>query len=80
MCMPKAPKIIQQVAPVPEVLPERQAPKAPNQAAVQINSTERQRRRAGYAALIHTPLRGLGAAMTTANYNATSAKQTLGGA
>jgi len=74
MCMPKAPKV-QSTTQVIEAPPERQAPRAPTQAATLINSNERARRRQGYAALMHTPRLGLAPAATTA----TNMKTVLGG-
>lgn len=71
MCTPKAPKVTNTTVAAPPVI-ERQAAQAPSQAAILINSTERARRRQGYAALVYTPRQGLPPA-------ATSAKTLLGG-
>jgi hypothetical protein len=60
MCFPKAPKI-----PAPQPLPERQIEKPPSDAAIMQNTTERTKRRLGYANLQFTPVAGLAPAVTT---------------
>lgn len=60
MCMPKVPKM---AAPTP--LPERQLEKPPNDSAIMQNTTERNKRRLGYAGLQFTPVAGLAPAVTT---------------
>lgn len=60
MCMPKI-----KTPPPPEAIPERQAQRVPNDAAIAQNTVERTKRRLGYANLQMTPNAGLGAATTT---------------
>lgn len=59
MCAPKAPKIKD---PVP--LPERQAPRPPNDSAIMQNTVERTKKRLGYANMQFTPIAPLGPAAT----------------
>lgn len=60
MCFPKV-----KAPPAPLPLPERQAPKPPNDAAIMQNTTERTKRRLGYANLQFTPTAGLAPAVLT---------------
>lgn len=60
MCFPKI-----KAPPPPQPLPERQAPKPPSDAAIMQNTTERTKRRLGYANLQFTPVAGLAPAVTT---------------
>lgn len=60
MCMPKV-----KAPPAPKPLPERQAPRPPNDSAILQNTVERTRRRLGYAGLQFTPTAGLASAITT---------------
>lgn len=60
MCFPKV-----KAPPAPEALPERQAAKPPSDAAIMQNTTERTKRRLGYANLQYTPVAGLAPANTT---------------
>lgn len=60
MCFPK----VKAPAP-PEPLPERQAPRPPNEAAILQNTVNRTRRRMGYANLRYTPVEGLAPAALT---------------
>jgi hypothetical protein len=52
MSKPRMPK-------APEPLPERQPMKAPSNAAILTNTTERTKRRLGYANLQYTPIAAL---------------------
>lgn len=60
MCMPKV-----KAPPAPEPLPERQAPRPPNDSAIMQNTVENTRRRLGYANLQFTPVAGLAPAVTS---------------
>jgi hypothetical protein len=57
-----APKV--KTPPAPEPLPERQAPKPPSDAAILTNTTERTKRRLGYANMQFTPIAALAPAAT----------------
>lgn len=59
MCFPKV-----KAPPAPEPMAERQVAKPPSDAAIMQNTTERTKRRLGYANLQYTPVAGLGSAPT----------------
>lgn len=63
MCFPKAPKLPPPPAPI--LTPERQVARPPNDAAIMQNTTERTKRRLGYANMQFTPIAGLAPAVTT---------------
>lgn len=60
MCFPKIKKPA-----APEPLPERQVARPPNDSAILQNTTERTKRRLGYANLQYTPIAALAPAVTS---------------
>lgn len=60
MCAPKV-----KTPPAPQPLPERQAARPASDAAIMQNTTERTKRRLGYANLRYTPIAPLAPAATT---------------